>query len=57
MGRHERTSTVVYVWSGLIAISICLLWVVTNCTNNRNCNSNDIYIFLSKQGIPGAGPN
>jgi len=49
MGRHERTSTVVYVWSGLIAISICLLWVVTNCTNNRNCNSNDI-IFLVKPG-------
>ncbi|KAG6790716.1 hypothetical protein POTOM_006881 [Populus tomentosa] len=33
MGRQERTSTVVYVWSGLVAISICLLWVVTNLTN------------------------
>ncbi|CAK7357457.1 unnamed protein product [Dovyalis caffra] len=34
MGRHERTPTVVYVWSGLIAVSICLLWVVTNRNSN-----------------------
>ncbi|XP_031250715.1 cellulose synthase-like protein D2 isoform X1 [Pistacia vera] len=27
MGRRGRTPTVVYVWSGLIAISISLLWV------------------------------
>ena len=27
MGRRGRTPTIVYVWSGLISISISLLWV------------------------------
>ena len=27
MGRRGRTPTIVYVWSGLVAITISLLWV------------------------------
>lgn len=30
MGRRGRTPTIVFVWSGLIAITISLLWVVIN---------------------------
>ncbi|CAN8256056.1 unnamed protein product [Cochlearia groenlandica] len=30
MGRRGRTPTIVYVWSGLIAITISLLWVAIN---------------------------
>ncbi|KAF3611947.1 hypothetical protein DY000_02051605 [Brassica cretica] len=30
MGRRGRTPTIVYVWSGLIAITISLLWVAVN---------------------------
>ncbi|TQD68651.1 hypothetical protein C1H46_045816 [Malus baccata] len=30
MGRRGKTPTIVYVWSGLIAITISLLWVAIN---------------------------
>ncbi|ESQ41686.1 hypothetical protein EUTSA_v10012495mg [Eutrema salsugineum] len=30
MGRRGRTPTIVYVWSGLVAITISLLWVAIN---------------------------
>ncbi|XP_004511422.1 cellulose synthase-like protein D3 [Cicer arietinum] len=30
MGRRGRTPTIVYIWSGLIAITISLLWVAIN---------------------------
>ncbi|CAH8362196.1 unnamed protein product [Eruca vesicaria subsp. sativa] len=30
MGRRGRTPTIVYVWSGLVAITISLLWVAVN---------------------------
>jgi cellulose synthase-like protein len=27
MGRRERVPTIVYVWSGLLSITIALLWI------------------------------
>jgi hypothetical protein len=30
MGRRGRTPTIVFVWAGLIAITISLLWVAIN---------------------------
>ncbi|XP_010267650.1 PREDICTED: cellulose synthase-like protein D3 [Nelumbo nucifera] len=34
MGRRGRTPTIVFVWSGLIAITISLLWVAINPPSN-----------------------
>ncbi|KAI4311546.1 hypothetical protein MLD38_036432 [Melastoma candidum] len=36
MGRRGRTPTIVYVWSGLIAISISLLWVAIDPPSNTS---------------------
>lgn len=36
MGRRGRTPTIVYVWSGLIAITISLLWVAINPPEGTN---------------------
>ncbi|RAL46320.1 hypothetical protein DM860_015313 [Cuscuta australis] len=36
MGRRGRTPTIVFVWSGLIAIIISLLWVAINPPDNTN---------------------
>ncbi|KAL3515146.1 hypothetical protein ACH5RR_022048 [Cinchona calisaya] len=36
MGRRGRTPTIVYVWSGLIAIIISLLWVSINPPDGNN---------------------
>lgn len=33
MGRRGKTPTIVYVWSGLVAITISLLWVAINPPN------------------------
>ncbi|KAL0382519.1 UNVERIFIED_CONTAM: Cellulose synthase-like protein D2, partial [Sesamum calycinum] len=38
MGRRGRTPTIVYVWSGLIAITISLLWVAINPPSGANQN-------------------
>ncbi|XVF06895.1 hypothetical protein REPUB_Repub06bG0090600 [Reevesia pubescens] len=36
MGRRGRTPTIVFVWSGLIAITISLLWVAINPPSGTN---------------------
>ncbi|KAM1270232.1 hypothetical protein ACFX2I_002324 [Malus domestica] len=36
MGRRGRTPTIVFVWSGLIAITISLLWVAINPPSGAN---------------------
>lgn len=36
MGRRGRTPTIVFVWSGLIAITISLLWVAINPPNSNS---------------------
>ncbi|KAK1366351.1 cellulose synthase-like protein D3 [Heracleum sosnowskyi] len=36
MGRRGRTPTIVFVWSGLIAITISLLWVAINPPDGAN---------------------
>lgn len=36
MGRRGRTPTIVFVWSGLVAITISLLWVAINPPSNTN---------------------
>ncbi|KAG8649083.1 cellulose synthase-like protein D3 [Manihot esculenta] len=36
MGRRGRTPTIVFVWSGLIAITISLLWVAINPPSDTN---------------------
>ncbi|KAJ9185605.1 hypothetical protein P3X46_005217 [Hevea brasiliensis] len=36
MGRRGRTPTIVFVWSGLIAITISLLWVAINPPSNTD---------------------
>ncbi|CAA2992695.1 cellulose synthase D3 [Olea europaea subsp. europaea] len=36
MGRRGRTPTIVFVWSGLIAITISLLWVAINPPSGNN---------------------
>ncbi|CAM8986767.1 unnamed protein product [Rhodiola kirilowii] len=36
MGRRGRTPTIVFVWSGLIAITISLLWVAINPPSGSN---------------------
>ncbi|XP_022893690.1 cellulose synthase-like protein D2 [Olea europaea var. sylvestris] len=36
MGRRRRTPTIVFVWSGLIAITISLLWVAINPPAGNN---------------------
>ncbi|KVI07514.1 Cellulose synthase [Cynara cardunculus var. scolymus] len=36
MGRRGRTPTIVFVWSGLIAITISLLWVAINPPQGQN---------------------
>ncbi|PIN12894.1 1,4-beta-D-xylan synthase [Handroanthus impetiginosus] len=35
MGRRGKTPTIVFVWSGLIAITLSLLWVAVNPSNNE----------------------
>ncbi|KAD4584250.1 hypothetical protein E3N88_21851 [Mikania micrantha] len=36
MGRRGRTPTIVFVWSGLVAITISLLWVAINPPQGQN---------------------
>lgn len=36
MGRRGRTPTIVFVWSGLLAITISLLWVAIDPPSNNN---------------------
>ncbi|KAF4401739.1 hypothetical protein G4B88_000787 [Cannabis sativa] len=36
MGRRGRTPTIVFVWSGLVAITISLLWVAINPPSNND---------------------
>ena len=39
MGRRGRTPTIVFVWSGLLAVIISLLWVYINPSSSNNTTS------------------
>lgn len=44
MGRRGRIPTIVYVWAGLLAIIISLLWIVINPPNGVNLNNQGMQI-------------
>ncbi|RRT48480.1 hypothetical protein B296_00036148 [Ensete ventricosum] len=45
MGRRGRTPTIVFVWSGLIAITISLLWVAINPPSGSNSQIGGSFSF------------
>ncbi|KAL0402728.1 UNVERIFIED_CONTAM: Cellulose synthase-like protein D4 [Sesamum latifolium] len=45
MGRRGKTPTIVFVWSGLIAITLSLLYVAINPTSNQDSNLTSGFTF------------